>query len=177
MKIGRSASVLGTSIQTEEIDDLAVTTAKLAASAVTLGKMGSTWSDYLYRAAAFGGTDETAVGSGTTSYMPLDGDLAPNATEANVRMRALRPGTVSSCAIRISANAALTGGTATFRVNGADTAMVVAVGAGATGIFWLDGAVPALVAGDSFDVKFVSGVGGVTTISGIQARIEWAIGT
>lgn len=168
------SSGLGSSVESAEITDLTIVAGDLADDAVTYAKLAVYTTDYIARCAAFGGGDATAIGAGSTAYLPLSGDLAPNATEGSVSNRAVRAGTVLECALDVSINASTGAGSVTLRINGSDTGLTAAIGAGVTGVITLTGATPAIAARDTIDIKIVAGTGGNLTVRSIQTRIGWA---
>lgn len=123
--------------------------------------------------ALFLGFGSSAPSSGATNYTPVDGRGAPNATEANITQ-------VIPHACTIGANARVDlrtapGGSAswtwTLRKNGADTAVVITISAGATSGTY-SGAGVSYSAGDTINWKIVPATTPSTTNWGVSSSVQ-----
>lgn len=95
-----------------------------------------------------------------------------NATEA-VRQNKWRcAGTFSNLYVKVSANAATTSSTVTFRKAGADGNLTLSIGAGQTGEFEDTSHTDSVAAGDLVGVKIVTGATGGLTLEAVGTLFE-----
>lgn len=173
MRVVRSASSLGSSIQTAEIDDLAVTDGKLAAA--VQAEIDASNQEYTLRTNAFG----TAIGqalAGTDTFWPIEGDYGGTATESQVQTPAPRAGTVLGVLVDISANTlAATAAVMTLRAAGVVIASLNLLTAG-TGVVPMTITDNAIAAGELLSIAFdvTVNTGGSTTVRAVHTHIRWA---
>lgn len=74
----------------------------------------------------------TGAANGTTRYSSVQGDVAVNATEANVRSVMPTGGVISNLYVALDANQATAGQAVTLYLNGSPTALTCTVGSGAS---------------------------------------------
>lgn len=108
----------------------------------------------------------TTVAPGNTQYQPLSGTGSTQTTEANVQHKIRLTGTLRRLFANISTNS-LTTATTTIRtrVNGANGAQSVSIGAGLTGIFEDTSNTDAVVSGDLINYQTVVAAGGAGTLT------------
>lgn len=163
-------STLGASISTGEIDDAAVTRAKVAAG---LGDF--VWLTRGGALLAAEGTDSLAQGA--TDFYTIIGGAAANlrdTTEANLEYTSPVALSVQSVYLHFTANTLSVDATFTFRKNGADSGSSVTLGAGNTGFVEIVGPF-SIAAGDRFCVKAAVGAGtGAATLKNIATRGRYA---
>jgi hypothetical protein len=99
--------------------------------------------------------------NGATRYLPINGGLGADgtATEANVAWKVREYTSAEAIQVNVTANARTTDTTFTLRVNGADTAAVITVAAGVTGIVTSTALGISLSPGDLVCIKIVYGSG------------------
>ena len=105
----------------------------------------------------------TTAGAGANRFNSLLGRFSVNSTEATIQAPAPFAGTASYLTYSLSANASTVTSNITLRKAGADTAVTIAITAGATGLFADTSNSVSVAAGDLLSVKISDHDGTLTT--------------
>lgn len=113
--------------------------------------------DTVTRMAATGTTTFSAAS--TTTYEVLCGAQGPATVENDAKCRQRKPGTYKNFATYVLENGRSTTTTTRFRLNGANTTLAIAIGAGLTGMFEDITGTVAVVSGDDANFSTTTGTG------------------
>lgn len=113
----------------------------------------------------------------TTLYLGLIGGSGTNTTEVNVTQEVPCAGTLKNLYSYVSSNGRSTGSTVRSRVNAADGAMSMSIGASATGIFEDTANSDTLNVGDEINSSVTTGTGtGTLVVDHTNAKFETTTG-
>ena len=115
----------------------------------------------------------TTAAAGANRFNPVLGRFSVNSTEATLQAPAPFAGTASYLTYSLSANASTVTSNITFRDAGVDTALTIAIAAGATGLFADTSNSVAIATGDLLSVK-ISGHDGNLTTRGLSLNYTQA---